>query len=169
LQNLEIKAVYPNLEYAAAQAIAIGAHLEWECEQQDTYFKVAQGKLKLRQVSGHPAELIHYQRSTTSEVKTSDYLIYRTSDPDMLGRILESFLHSDTVVKKNRTLYLWHNVRIHLDRVEGLGNFIEFEAVITDNADHILSRERLEYLITIFAIDPDALQTVGYYELINSR
>jgi len=169
LQNLEIKAVYPNLEHAAAQAIAIGAHLVWLRDQQDTYFRVERGKLKLRQVSGQPTESIYYQRSTTPEVKTSDYLIYRTGDPDMLGKLLASFLHTDTVIKKNRTLYLCLNVLIHLDRVEGLGNFIEFEAVIMDNTDHVISRERLDYLISIFAIAPGLLQAAGYYELINSK
>lgn len=33
------------------------------------------------------------------------------------------------VVSKARRLFLWEGVRIHLDQVDSLGNFIEFEAV----------------------------------------
>ena len=53
-------------------------------------------------------------------------------------RCCEAFdaaLGTVVVVSKRRRLFLWEGVRIHLDEVEGLGSFVEFEAVLPDAGD----------------------------------
>jgi adenylate cyclase, class 2 len=57
-----------------------------------------------------------------------------------LRAALSSALGIKVVVAKKRSLFLWNEVRIHLDEVKGLGNFIEFEAVAGYGSD--LSREK---------------------------
>ncbi len=165
MQNLELKAHCRDLKSAATIAARIGAELKWTQRQNDTYFVVLQGKLKLREVEGQPAELIAYHRSQRNEAKVSNYIRYETCEPALLKQILAMSLLQEATVAKQRTLYQWQNVRIHLDQVQGLGSFIEFEAVLSDSEDILLSQERLQFLKTKFAIGTEDLIPVGYYEL----
>lgn len=167
LQNLEIKAHYHDLQEAAQIAAAIGASKEWSRRQSDTYFRVSQGKLKLREEEGPRAELIAYRRPVQAEAKTSEYLLYPLDNPLLLKEVLSAAMPVELVVQKIRTLYLWHNVRIHLDVVEQLGSFIEFEAVLSEKEGPKLSRKRLDYLTKQFVIKASDMIQIGYYELLN--
>ena len=111
MQNLELKAKYPDLKKAKSTAEEIGAIFTWTQKQTDTYFNVASGKLKLRQDDGGSSELIGYTRPELSDARVSDYLLYSTSSPDVLKDVLSRTLDQLLVVIKNRTLYLWKNVR----------------------------------------------------------
>jgi len=166
MQNLELKARCGDLHAAAGIAAEIGAELIWTHWQSDTYFQVPQGKLKLREVEDQPAELIAYQRRQGAEARISDYILYQVEDPALLKRILATSLTEELIVSKQRTLYQWHNVRIHLDQVQGLGTFIEFEAVLKRPEDAETSQELLQFLKTKFAIRKEELVPVGYYELL---
>jgi predicted adenylyl cyclase CyaB len=60
-----------------------------------------------------------------------------------LKTALSAALGVKVVVVKERRLFLWEgNVRIHLDQVDGLGSFIEFEAIASAGSD--LSREEAQ-------------------------
>ncbi len=71
------------------------------------------------------------------------------------------------VVTKARRLFVIDGVRIHLDRVDGLGSFIEFEGVAS--ADESADLKRLEELLTglrrVFGIREDDLVTGSYSDL----
>ena len=73
------------------------------------------------------------------------------------------------VVHKRRELYFWHNVRIHLDEVEGLGCFIEFEGVVSESAGNEISRRRVDQLVDEFAIGPQARIGVSYSDLLVTK
>lgn len=119
---------------------ALGAKARGILLQRDTYFEVANGRLKLREEEGVEPHLIAYERPDLSGQRESRYRIVRVQEPEQLKAALAITLGVLTVVTKWRRLFLWEgNVRIHLDAVEGLGNFIEFEAVATADSD--LSRE----------------------------
>ena len=169
MENLEIKAYCADLLKAENIALSIGAEKKWRHEQSDTYFKVEKGKLKLRQVNGKPAELIFYERPYIKESKISHYSIYRTSNADELSALLSNFLKTDLVIVKNRTLFLWYNVRIHLDRVNNLGTFIEFEAVMDNEENVSSSPDRIQFLLNTFSIKNNDLVSKGYYELLNEK
>lgn len=115
---------------AEEKAQVLGACWQWTRLQRDTYFRTNGGKLKLRQADGEEAELIAYHRPDNPEARLSDYQIYRRADADLLLPLLAATVTVDRVVEKTRILYLWKNIRIHLDRVAHLGSFIEFEAVL---------------------------------------
>lgn len=166
MQNLELKARYHDLEKAAELAETLGATHEWTRQQIDIYFRVPAGKLKLRCVNGHDAELIAYQRPAVADAKVSDYIVHSEKNADSLERVLSHILPVEARIVKQRTLYLWNNVRIHLDHVEQLGVFIEFEAVLGKAEDVTASRQRIEFLSTHFAIQKKNLVTVGYFELL---
>jgi len=60
---------------------------------------------------------------------------------------------------------LWHNVRIHLDEVEGLGSFIEFEAVISNGEDEATGHARLKHLCEVLNVSPEDYLDKSYADL----
>src|SRR5512139_624382 len=101
--------------------------------QDDTFFACPGARLKLRVIDGVDGELIVYRRPDATGPKPSDYAIYRTPAPSSLKGVLAAAYGTIGVVRKLRTLYLDGPMRIHLDAVEGLGDFLEFEYVLEDD------------------------------------
>ena len=82
------------------------------------------GRLKLREIDGQPAQLIAYNRSDTPAARPSDYRIVEFADDRVTSQLYELFnaaLGILAIVKKTREVFLYHNVRIHLDEVVGAG------------------------------------------------
>src|SRR4051812_31521940 len=131
-RNIELKTRYPDLERAKRICLEIGAIEQPPLLQTDTYFAVPHGRLKLREMPDR-AELIEYTREDKTATRASDYRIAAITDPANLKAILASALGIKVEVRKRREWFLWHNVRIHLDTVDDLGTFIEFEAVLSGN------------------------------------
>ena len=69
------------------------------------------------------------------------------------------------VVEKARRLLRWRNVRIHLDRVAGLGDFVELEAVATTPGGLEIERDRVEQLRAALGIADERLVARGYADL----
>lgn len=152
-ENLEWKARLPAWDAAlrAAQRVATAGP---ERQQQiDTYFRVARGRLKLRQIqttAGESAELIFYERSDEPDTKSSHYVRQPLTDATSWLNLLGAALGSWAVVTKQRTIYWHENVRIHLDQVADLGHFLEFEAVLANEAERAASAARVQKLIVEF-------------------
>jgi predicted adenylyl cyclase CyaB len=98
--------------------------------QEDTFFNTSRGRLKLRQLAPGRGQLVYYERGDKTGPKRSDYLIVETSDPSALKAALTAALGVRGVIRKRRSLYLVGQTRIHLDEVEGLGQFMELEVVL---------------------------------------
>jgi homotetrameric cytidine deaminase len=142
-RNLEIKARDPDPARSLELALELGAEDRGEFAQRDTYFARATGRLKVREQTPGDTELIQYRRSDEAGPRVSHYR--RVPAPDALREALEAALGTLVVVEKRRRLLLAGRVRIHLDRVEGLGDFIELEAVGDDDAAAIdRLREQLQ-------------------------
>ena len=92
MTNIEIKAHYHDAERAEENLNALGAGLAGTFHQKDTYFNVAQGRLKLRELGTDEGHLIFYQREDLAGPKRSDYEIAKTEDPEGLRNIL-SVIH----------------------------------------------------------------------------
>jgi len=137
-RNVELKAVDPDPARTLARALASGASDEGVIVQRDTYFRVASGRLKLREEEPGEAHLIAYARPDDADVRVSSYRVVPAPDGTLAA--LSETLGVDVVVEKRRHLLLWETVRIHLDEVTGLGSFVELEAVAEGDSD--LSRER---------------------------
>jgi adenylate cyclase class IV len=112
--------------------------------QEDTFFIVAEGRLKLREfgdaLDSSEAMLIFYQRSNTLGPKLSDYQITETEDAAGLKAILQIAYAVRYVVKKVRSMYMLGRPRLHFDAVENLAHFIMLEALL-DQHDSIASGE----------------------------
>ncbi len=72
------------------------------------------------------------------------------------------------MVSKERRLFVLEGVRIHLDRVEGLGRFIELEGVVAGNAEPAEFERLLSELRRAFAISADDLVRGSYSDLLAS-
>jgi homotetrameric cytidine deaminase len=162
--NVELKARDPNPDRTASRCLALGAADEGELRQTDTYFLARRGRLKLRSQDGGGSELIAYSRPDATEARESTYV--RAAVSGSLAEALDAALGTTVVVSKRRRLFLWEGVRIHLDEVEGLGSFIEFEAVLPDAGDIETARAKVARLRSELEIEADALLGVGYADLL---
>jgi adenylate cyclase class IV len=131
-RNIEIKARIANIEAALPRARMLAQHDAELIHQDDTFFRVAHGRLKLREFADGSAELIHYHRADTLDAKLSDYRRVPAPDAGALREALERALGMLGRVRKQRWLLLAGQTRIHLDRVESLGDFIELEVVLRE-------------------------------------
>jgi len=144
-----------------------GARSEGDIHQVDTYFKVAKGRFKLRVCEPGETYLVHYHRENRPEARASDYRIEPVHAH--IRGILSQALGILAEVVKVRTLYLWENVRIHLDRVEGLGDFIEFEAVLVESDSEEEGFRKVKRLRNLFQLDEEDLIEGSYLEMTRSK
>ena len=171
-RNIEIKAKLHDWSRAEQTARSLSGNAQpLQLSQIDTYFHVQSGRLKLWEISGmeNRAELIHYQRSNLSGPKKSDYRVCPAEDASALKDVLSQALGVRTVVMKRRSVYLFHNVRIHLDRVESLGAFLEFEAVLSDSDDEAQGVEIINDLLARFGLAQEDLVKGSYGDMMESR
>ncbi|XP_066175678.1 uncharacterized protein [Sylvia atricapilla] len=98
--------------------------------QTDTFFRVPRGRLKLRRTQDGRGELIFYERPDCAGPKLSKFSITPTADPEGLQAVLSQSLGILGTVTKERLLLLLGQTRLHLDRVQGLGDFLELEVVL---------------------------------------
>jgi homotetrameric cytidine deaminase len=162
--NLELKARDPDPTATRARCLAFeGIDDHGELRQRDTYFASPHGRLKLREHAGGPSELIAYRRVDGE----SRYIRTPAPDPETLREALEAALGSTVVVAKTRRLLMWENVRIHLDQIDELGTFLEFEALIGPGLnDPDQARAKIARLRDELRIDDDQLLTVSYSDLL---
>lgn len=168
MPNIEMKVRYRGLSRAREIAIQIGAELLWQDVQEDTYFVTQKGKLKLRESGLNGSELIPYLKTNQAGVKRSDYARIAVDDSDLVKRLLGELLGKQIKVRKKREVYLLHNVRIHLDEVEGLGAFLEFEAVFSDDTQEGNIREtgKVRELMQVFSVSESDLEPDSYPDLL---
>jgi homotetrameric cytidine deaminase len=160
-RNIEIKARDADPERTLELALALGAEDRGELAQRDTYFARASGRLKLREQSPGDAELIEYRREDAVAARASDYRVVAVPDPDALREALAAALGTLVVVEKRRRLFVKDGVRIHLDHVEGLGAFVELEAVAPE-----AGRDELERVRVALEIEDGALVAESYSDLL---
>lgn len=163
--NVELKAADRDPEATAARCLALGATDRGELHQTDTYFLARRGRLKLR-TDESAAELIAYGRPDDPEATESAYVLAAVSAPEELAEALDAALGTVVIVSKRRRLFLWEGVRIHLDEVDGLGSFVEFEAVLPDAGDAETARGKVARLRAELGIEDDALISAGYADLL---
>jgi len=165
-RNLELKARCSDLETVAAKVGQLGARDAGPELQTDTYFHVPSGRLKLREIEGKPAALIGYARPNHVDARLCNYHLVPVLDAAAMKALLASILGVRSVVSKRRRIWLWQNVRIHLDEVAGLGSFVEFEAVLQSPEDEIAAPGQIEHLRQAFSIDPINQIAVSYADLL---
>jgi predicted adenylyl cyclase CyaB len=162
-RNLEIKARDAEPGRSLERALALGAEDRGEIVQRDTYFAGAKGRLKLREQDRGATELIQYRRADEAGPRTSEYRLVPVAEADALREALDAALGTLVVVDKRRRLLLWDGVRIHLDEVEGVGSFVELEALADAGGD---LEAKVAELRAQLEIGDDSLVAQSYSDLL---
>jgi predicted adenylyl cyclase CyaB len=167
--NIEIKARARTFDDIRARAEALSDTPVQVLPQEDTFFEAAHGRLKLRVRPGTTAQLIHYERADQDGPKRSDYQIFETSDPESLKTTLALALGIRGVVRKTRYLYMVGQTRVHLDDVEGLGQFVELEVVMRPDQPDADGQAIAQQLMTQLGVTEADLLEGAYMDLIEER
>jgi predicted adenylyl cyclase CyaB len=132
-RNVEIKARIESVAAFLPRVAALATSGPTEIIQDDTFFTCPNGRLKLREFGNGTGELIFYRRPDEAGPKESRYLISPTACPDALRELLTVSHGQIGRVEKRRTLFMVGRTRVHLDRVSGLGDFMELEVVLGED------------------------------------
>ncbi|MDX2132672.1 MAG: class IV adenylate cyclase [Planctomycetota bacterium] len=138
MRNIEFKAELRDGALARTILRAIQAAYILTFGQTDTYYRVTSGRLKRRETDDEPAEWISYDRANVAGPRASEFTIL--TDEQALERYGREALPVWVVVRKRREVWMLGGVRVHLDEVDGLGSFLELEALVT--RDHTEARAR---------------------------
>ena len=158
-RNIEIKAAVADPAALHRRAAALATAGPYVLEQHDTFFECSRGRLKLRRFADGAAELIFYRRPDAVGPKTCEYERSPVADPDALSGVLAQAWGVRGEVRKTRTLYFVERTRIHLDQVEGLGDFMELEVVLGAGESIAQAEREAERLMAALGIaDSDLLE-----------
>lgn len=164
---VDLKARVSDLGEIRRRLIQSGARKAGVFRQVDTYFNVPKGLLKLREVEECKAELIYYEREEVARPRRCLAFILPTSKPHVLRELLEKVLTRRVVVKKAREIYVYEGTQIHLDIVDGLGSFAEFERITAQ--DFVQQRkdlDGLQRLMEELGISTHSLERFSYSDLV---
>lgn len=167
--NIEIKARVRDFTALKARAESLSETPVQIIPQEDTFFIIPKGRLKLRLLAPDHAQLVWYARTDDTGPKRSDYQIYETRDPENLKTVLTLALGVRGVVKKARYLYLVGQTRIHLDDVEGLGYFMELEVVMRPGQSDAEGQAIAEDLMKKLDIAPGDLLDGAYMDMLEKN
>jgi predicted adenylyl cyclase CyaB len=165
-RNIEIKAQIADVEAVLPKVASIADQGPFEIVQDDTFFVCATGRLKLRVFSEGQGELIFYRRANQQGPKESFYLRSPTAAPDSLREALSLAYGQAGRVEKHRTLFLIGRTRIHLDRVAGLGHFLELEVVLEDHESSEVGVREAHELMARLGVETSQLIDGAYVDLV---
>lgn len=166
--NIEIKARARDFEGIKSRAEKLSDTSVKVIPQEDTFFNTPQGRLKLRLLTDQ-AELIYYTRPDQQGPKRSEYHIAHVSDPENLKCVLEMVYGIRGVVRKKRYLYLVGQTRVHLDEVEGLGQFMELEVVLDNGQSDAEGQKIAEDLMSALGVERADLIDGAYMDFLEKK
>jgi predicted adenylyl cyclase CyaB len=167
--NIEIKARVCDLARLRQRAEALSDTPVEVVPQEDTFFRTSQGRLKLRKLSPVHGQLVYYERTDTAGPKRSEYFVAEISEPEALKTALASALGVRGLVRKTRYLYRVGQTRIHLDLVDGLGQFLELEVVLRPEQSDSDGQEIAKALMMRLSVAESDLLEGAYIDLIESK
>jgi predicted adenylyl cyclase CyaB len=165
-RNIEIKARVQDVGAFVPQLAKIATSGPVEIAQDDTFFNCVTGRLKLRAFSNDSGELIFYRRVNQAGPKESFFLRSPTSSPETLRESLSLAYGQIGRIRKYRTLFLVGRTRVHLDRVEGLGHFLELEVMLVDDESADTGVREARELMDRLGIESTQLIEGAYLDLM---
>jgi predicted adenylyl cyclase CyaB len=165
--NIEIKARVHDPEALRERVEALSDTTGELISQEDIFFTIPRGRLKLRLLAPDDGQLIYYERSDAAGPKRSDYLISVTQEPGTLKATLAAALGVRGVVRKERWLYWVGYTRIHLDQVDDLGSFLELEVVLQPDQSPEQGQAIAEKLMESLGIEGPDLIEGAYIDLLS--
>jgi predicted adenylyl cyclase CyaB len=168
-ENVEVKAAARDFKKQHLLAQQLSGSSGETLFQKDVFFRVPKGRLKLRFLAEDHGELISYERSDSAGPKRSVYHVVQTKTPETLRTALASALGVRGTVAKKRTVYWIGQTRVHLDEVEGLGQFIELEVVLKPGQAGAEGEQVAAELMKRLEIAKEDLIAQAYIDLLENR
>ena len=165
-RNVEIKARIESIEALFPTAAALADSGPTTIHQDDTFFHCPNGRMKLRKLSDTAGELIFYQRADRAGPKESFYVRVPTTSPDSLREALALAYGVIGRVRKHRTLFMLGRTRIHLDRVAGVGDFLELEVVLADREPVETATVLAQEIMNKLNVSAGRLVSCAYVDLL---
>lgn len=166
--NIEIKARVRDLAELEERVKSLADGPGRILDQHDVFLNAARGRLKLRVLAEDEGYLVYYARPDQVGPKASEYWVAPTTDPAAMEVTLSAALGVRGVVDKRRVLYMVGQTRVHLDRVAGLGTFMELEVVLEPGQSHEHGTRIAEGLMARLGIDPQDLIDAAYTDLLEA-
>ena len=164
--NVEIKAKCNDPLFVRNWLIEHGAEFKGLDEQTDTYFNVANGRLKLRE-GNIENNLIYYERDNQAGPKNSRFNLVKIEDAPGLKEVLTKSMGIKALIRKRREIYYIDNVKFHIDEVPELGSFVEIEAGnIKADLKAAQLKEQCDYYMNEFKIRESDLVEVSYSDMV---
>jgi predicted adenylyl cyclase CyaB len=168
-RNVEIKARIESIDSILPVVAALAERAPSEIFQDDTFFSCPHGRLKLRVFSETDGELIFYRRPDIAGPKESSYIVSPNHSPGTLREALSLAFGQVGRVRKHRRVFLIGRTRIHLDRVEGLGEFLEIEVVLSENEPVEAGISIAQELLGKLGVSSRQLVKQAYVDLLERR
>ena len=166
--NIEIKARVDSIEKLLPVVASLADAGPEHVVQDDTFFSCPNGRLKLRVLRAGYGVLIYYRRADELGPKPSFYVHSETSDPDGLRSVLTDAYGEVGRVRKHRMVFQVGQTRVHLDRVDGLGEFLELEVTVGDTLEPDAAVSEARRLVAAFGIEDGALVKGAYLDLLDA-
>jgi predicted adenylyl cyclase CyaB len=160
--NLELKIKIDNRSEVLERVKLIDANYIGELNQVDIYYKINNGLLKLRLENGSQT-LIKYIRNETQGDRWSDYQLISLEKNDA-KEYFKDILEIETIIEKQRLLYLFNNTRIHIDNVKDLGSFLELETLVVKGKKD--AAQRFEEIIGLLSLNKEDEIRKSYRDLM---
>lgn len=165
-KNLEIKYKFGNLREISYVTGLLKNYSHTTEIQTDIYYKTGKGRLKLRIINDTEGSLILYNRAEKKNKRISKYTISKTKDYRELDFILRKQFGVLVTVSKKREVYVYNNVRVHIDTVKGLGKFLEIEIIYDEISK---AKNQMKLLISDLKLDENKFIKVSYSDLLINR
>lgn len=169
--EIEIKAAASNKELLRALKDA-GAVFEKSVEQVDTYYNAPDrdfGKtdeaLRLRR-QGNNVYLTYKGKKLDPLSKTRQEIEAQVCDRQKMEDILLALGFRKTLaVSKKRDIYHLEGAEVCVDRVEGLGDFVELETIVSDTSEMDRKRDELIRLMRSLGVKGELIRE-SYLEML---
>lgn len=163
--NIEFKARCNNHEHIRKVLKSHHARYEGTDHQTDIYFRVNNGRLKLRKGNIENA-LIYYSRENIQGIKPCHFTLYQSNNLEELEQLLRAACGVLIIVEKKREIFYHNNMKFNLDEVNELGTFIEIEAKTDDSQQIENLKEEVQHFLELFNISSEDLESHSYSDLL---
>jgi predicted adenylyl cyclase CyaB len=135
--------------------------------QLDTYLESREGRLKIRVINDRDVELLFYLRPNRKGPRKSSYFrVPLDGGQKEMVSILKSAVRVIGSVAKERAVYYNENVRINIDRVKYLGDFVELEAELRTGTGEDRSLRLLKETIAALGLVRENAVSYSYLDLL---
>ncbi len=158
IHTIEIKARCQNPERIKEILKTVDAKYQGCNNETDSYLKNNGHILKLRE-SGNVVTIFKYTEATTTN------RLYRQVSNSLMKDLLIKTCGLDKVITKHREIYIIDNVKINIDCVEGLGNFVEIEAE-SDDENRDTTLQLCKFYLSLMGIKQRDIIPFSYGDIV---